>query len=99
MKSKTEIEMDFARAISQAMELEELSKSISSLAAENMTHALRSLSCNWRGKNSEQFSLREDAVIQDMYRVSDELNRVAGNIRDIAEIVYKAERAALILKL
>jgi len=98
MKSKQEIEMDFERAISQAQELEQLSHNIRSLASENMSKTLRALSVNWAGENSERYYRHIDDVISEMFKVSDELKLVALNIRDIAQIVYKAEKAALVLK-
>lgn len=94
MKSKSEIEMDFERAVSQAQELEELSKELSELATEHVKGALRMLMFNWQGDNAELFSLKGKTLTNEMIETADDLIKVAKNIKSTANIVYTAEKAA-----
>lgn len=95
MKSKSEIEMDFTRAVSQAEELEELSRELSEMATEHVKGALRMLLVNWQGDNSELFVKKGDILTNEMLDTADDLIKVAKNIRSTANIVYTAETAAL----
>ena len=94
MKSKSEIEMDFERAVSQAQELEELSKELSELATEHVKGALRMLMFNWQGDNAELFSLKGKTLTNEMIETADDLIKVAKNIKSTANIVYTAEKTA-----
>ena len=95
MKSKSEIEMDFSRAMSQAQELEELSKELSEIATEHVKGALRLLAFNWQGDSSELFLEKGDVITGEMLDTADDLIKVAKNIKSTANIVYKAENAAV----
>lgn len=94
MKSKSEIEMDFERAVSQAQELEELSKELSQIATEHIKGALRLLMINWQGDNAELFVEKGNILTNEMIDTADDLIKVAKNIRTTANIVYTAEKAA-----
>lgn len=95
MKSKSEIEMDFSRAMSQAQELEELSKELSEIATEHVKGALRLLAFNWQGDSSELFLEKGDVITGEMLDTADDLIKVAKNIKSTANIVYTAENAAV----
>ena len=95
MKSKSEIEMDFSRAMSQAQELEELSKELSEIATEHVKGALRLLAFNWQGDSSELFLEKGDVITGEMLDTADDLIKVAKNINSTANIVYTAENAAV----
>ena len=55
MKSKKEIEMNFSKALSQAEELETLSKELSQMATDHIRGAIKMLMFSWQGDNSELF--------------------------------------------
>ena len=95
MKSKSEIEMDFSRAMSQAQELEELSKELSEIATEHVKGALRLLAFNWQGDSSELLLEKGDVITGEMLDTADDLIKVAKNIKSTANIVYTAENAAV----
>jgi len=95
MKSKSEIEMDFSRAMSQAQELEALSKELSEIATEHVKGAMRLLMINWQGDNAQLFVDKEKVLTNEMLSTADDLIRVAKNIKNTANIVYTAEKAAL----
>lgn len=99
MKSKSEIEMDFSRAVTQAEELEELSKELSIMATEHVKGALRMLLVNWQGDNSKLYLEKGDVLTTEMLETADDLIKVAKNIRSTANIIYTAETAAVSLGL
>lgn len=95
MKSKSEIEMDFSRAMSQAEELEQLSKELNEIATEHVKGALRLLLVNWQGENAELFCEKGEVLTGEMLDTADDLIKIARNIKSTANIVYTAEKAAL----
>lgn len=95
MKSKNEIEMNFSRAISQAEELEKLSKELNTIATEQVRGALKMLMFNWQGENAELFYEKGDIISNEMLDTADDLIKVAKSIARTADIVYNAEKAAL----
>lgn len=95
MKSKREIEMNFSRALSQAEELESLSKELNQMATEHIRGAIKMLMCNWQGDNAELFLNKGEAITNEMLETADDLIKVAKNIASTANIVYNAENAAL----
>lgn len=95
MKSKREIEMNFSRAITQAEELETLSKELNQMATEHIRGALKMLMFNWQGDNAELFYEKGDMLTNEMLDTADDLIKVAKNIKSTANMVYNAEKAAI----
>ena len=93
--TKSQIEMDFSRAIAQAEELEEISKELSNIASAHIKGAFSLLSGSWKGENSAEYLERGNLLTEDMFGTADDLIKVAKNIRSTAKIVYNAEQAAL----
>lgn len=87
--------MDFERAISQARELEEISKELSQVANAHITGALEMLSLNWNGDNAEKYMKSGNLLTGEMLETADDLIKVARNIKATAGIVYNAEKAAM----
>ena len=94
-KTRHEIEMDFARAISQAQEIENIADDLSRAASRGAGPALLVLKNNWRGSAGESIELAGNRMNTDIYTTADDLMRIARNIRKTADIVYRAEKAAL----
>ncbi|MCR5672767.1 MAG: hypothetical protein K6F87_03510 [Lachnospiraceae bacterium] len=90
-KTKNEIEMDFTRAIDQAVELEHLADDLSRIASTGVESALLVLKNSWRGDAGESTELAGRRTTADIYRTADNLMRVAKSIRLTADLVYKAE--------
>ncbi len=93
-KTKQEIEMDFTRAIDQAVELEHLAHDLSRIANNGVESAILVLKNNWRGDSGESMELAGKKTITDIYRTADDLIRVANTIRTTADLVYRAEKKA-----
>lgn len=97
MRTKSQIEMDFERAISQARELEELSRELSQMASAHISGALEMLSSNWKGDNADSYVENGNKVTGEMLETADDLIKVAKNIRITADLVYNAEKASMML--
>ncbi len=95
MKSKEEIEIDFSRAIAQAKELEEIARELSQIANAHIAGALEMLALSWQGENAERYMGKGNVLKQDMFETADDLIKVAKNIRMTSEIVYRAEKTAV----
>lgn len=93
-KTKLEIEMDFTRAIDQAIELEHLADDLSRIANNGVESALLVLKNSWRGDAGESMELAGRRTTTDIYRTADDLMRVAKSIRSTADIIYKADLKA-----
>lgn len=95
MKTKNQIEMDFERAVSQARELEELSKELSKLATAHISGAMEMLCQNWKGENADTYMENGHLLTGEMLETADDLIKVAKNIKYTAGVVYNAEKAAM----
>ena len=95
MTRKDRIEIDFARAISQAQELEDISGELSMMAKNHVADALKMLSICWSGDNAAEFLKRGETIVPDLYETAEELVHTAKNIRYTAEIIYRAELNAI----
>lgn len=93
-KTKLEIEMDFTRAIDQAIELEHLADDLSRIANNGVESALLVLKNSWRGDAGESMELAGRRTTTDIYKTADDLMRVAKSIRSTADIIYKADLKA-----
>lgn len=94
-KSKNEIEIEFSKAYSQADELEKIAGELSSIANSNVENAFELLEKNWKGENAVKFIRKGGNTVIEMLDVADELLKVAKTIRITADLIYKAEKAAL----
>lgn len=93
-RTKEDIEIDFSRAISQAQELEEIARELSIIANAHIEGAMTMLENSWKGDNAVLMTKNGRILTEDMYDTADDLIKVARNIRNTADIVYRAEKAA-----
>ena len=84
--SRYTIEMNFAKAKGQAKELDNAA-------------AMSTISGNWKGENAGNYLRKAEKVQKDILNVSRELKNTATAIRNIAQVTYNAEMAALELAL
>ncbi|MBT9778510.1 hypothetical protein GPL15_18585 [Clostridium sp. MCC353] len=95
MSSRSEIRFNFRTAIRQAERLETSADQLKKLANTSLDNSLGTLSENWKGENAGAY-IRKGAMLQkEIAATSEELNRVAGDIRRIAKRIYDAEMEAL----
>lgn len=94
-RTKEEIEIDFSRAICQAQELEEIAGQLSMIANAHIENAIKMLESSWKGENANLIEEKGQVIPTDIYETADDLLKVARNIRSTADIVYRAEKAAV----
>lgn len=94
MSERDRIEIDFAKAISQAEGLEKMAAILSSLAKDGLEDAIRTVALIWRGDNAEQYVKKGQGYIPGILATADELMKMAGNVRYTAQIIYEAEKRA-----
>lgn len=96
-KSRSKIEMDFSKAISQAQELEEVAGKLSEKVLQDIDTLIKEEASCWMGDNSQLFIKRGETIRNNMLGIASDLYSVANNIRSTSEMVYNAEKAALLL--
>ncbi|MBS6645295.1 MAG: hypothetical protein KH366_17085 [Clostridiaceae bacterium] len=95
MSSRSEIRFNFRTAIKQAERLETSADQLKKLANASLETSLDTLSESWKGENAGAY-IRKGVMLQkDIAATSEELNRVAADIRRIAKRIYDAEMEAL----
>lgn len=88
------IRMDFAKALRQAGQLEDVSRDMKTLACSRMEETLQNLSQNWTGENSAKYIGKGKQLEENIERTSEALYEAAQAIREIAQNVYEAEMRA-----
>lgn len=94
-KTREEIEIEFTHAINQAQELENIAGKLSSIANSNVEDVFSNLENGWNGDNAKLFVKKGGGLMKDIFDTADELILVAKSIRNTADIIYKAEKAAI----
>ena len=95
MSLKTEIDIDFKRAIEQADELEELSGRLCNIGSVKMDETLALITRSWKGPNCIDYTKKAGMFKDKMYRSADILRGTAALIRNTAQFIYEAEMAAI----
>lgn len=97
MKSKEEIEIEFSKAYEKAQLIEDIAGTLIGLANTiNMTD-LAAFEKAWKGENAMLLSMKGRDVSTDIFATAQDLIRVANSIKSSAELIYKAEKAAILL--
>lgn len=95
MTRKDRIEIDFARALSQADQLEQISIDLSSMAKTRVEKAMGLLDSHWNGENARLFIKKGENLIPDLIETAEYLKQMAANIRFTADKIYSAEMQAV----
>lgn len=93
-RSLSAIRMDFAKALRQAQQLEEVSRNMKTLANSKMEGTLQNLGVNWTGENAAKYIGKGKQLEENIVKTSESLADIARAIREIAENVYEAEMRA-----
>lgn len=88
------IRMDFAKALRQARQLEDVSRDMKTLACSKMEGTLQNLGQNWTGENSAKYIGKGKQLEENIEKTSEAIYDVAQAIREIAQNVYEAEMRA-----
>ena len=95
ISSKTEIDIEFKRAIEQADELEELSCKLCNIGNIKLEGALTLLTNAWKGQNASYYLMNTGILKDRLYDSAEILKDTAQMIRRTANVIYAAEMAAV----
>lgn len=96
-KTKEAIEIEFSKAMMQAEELDDMAGSLTVLANSLSCEKLERLRNSWKGGNADKMGKSMQELSQDMYDTAQNFVQISSCIRSTANLVYKAEKAALYL--
>lgn len=95
MKTILEINLDYAKAIRQAEQLEAIARNLGTLADSEFQGCLQRISTNWKGENASAYIAKGQKLKGDMNKTAEQLNKAAGAIRNIARRTKEADIAAM----
>lgn len=95
MKTKAQIEFDFAQARMRAAEIDEVAADLARISKQDMENTMAELAGAWKGDSARLFQNKADALQGKVSATSRELGAIADTIREIARIMYEAEMEAL----
>ena len=93
-RSLSSIRMDFTKALRQASQLEDISRTMRRLGNEKLEGTLQNLGQNWTGDNSLRYIGKGRQLEGKIIGTSNALMDIARTIRQIAQNVYEAEMRA-----
>lgn len=96
-KTKEEIEIEFAKAYSNAQELEDVAVALTGIASSIISKEIGSLEKGWKGNNATLLSIKSKTLSNDLFDTAQNLLMISKSIRSTADIVYKAEKAAVMM--
>ncbi len=94
MKSLTQINLDYAKAMRQADELDRVASDLDKLADSEFQGCLQNISSNWKGVNAQNYIKKGNKLKGDINKSAQQLRKVASTIRKIAERTRAADLAA-----
>lgn len=97
MKSKETIEIEFAKAIGEAQELENVASSLADIGNSIITKDMVMLEKAWKGNNALLLSMKNRTLAEDFFEAAQNLYSVAKSIRKTADLIYRAEKAAIFI--
>lgn len=96
-KTAFQIQMDFAKALAQASELDEIADKLQSLANSDLQDCMTQIGVNWTGENSQKYLAKCETLKGKIQTSSSQIKKTASTIRIIAKNTYDAEMAAVII--
>lgn len=95
VKNKSEIQLNYRRAIGQADELERLAGQLASLAAQTGENALQGIGNAWDGDSAGGYCRKGRRIILLMRQHSETLRKTAAVLRNAANSTYRAEMRSI----
>lgn len=95
MKTKAQIQMDFAEAKKRASEIEEIASDLSNVSKRDMENTMGNIAAAWKGDSARQYLGKAERLQNDIQKTAGELQKVASTIRVVAQNIYNAEMEAL----
>ncbi len=97
LNERERIEIDFAKAMERADELEAIAREMTELAKGDVSGTLAVLSKGFGGENGEAFLKKSETLAPQLLKTAEQMLKTAANIRFTAEVIYRAEKRAQIL--
>ncbi|MCR5267708.1 MAG: hypothetical protein K6E16_04260 [Lachnospiraceae bacterium] len=94
MSNRDRIEIDFAKAMERADELEAMAGELYELAKGDVSTTFAILARSFCGENGRSFLEKGKHMGPELFAMAEQLRKTAGNIRFSAELIYRAEKAA-----
>lgn len=94
MSSLNEIYFNYNKALSQASELEEISRKMKNVAGNTLENILNDVHAAWKSDSAPQYIKKGQKVGSDIRTTAANLTKIAQTIRTIARRVRDAELEA-----
>lgn len=94
VKSLTEINLNYEKAISEAESLERIASVLEKIAKGEMSDSLSRVHDNWQGENADLYIQKGEKIKEKLEESAKDINRTAKTIRNIAIRTRQADLAA-----
>ncbi|MBO4901934.1 MAG: hypothetical protein J5518_04010 [Lachnospiraceae bacterium] len=94
MSRREKIEIDFARSLERAQELEDMAARLYELAKNGIPGTLQMIAEGFGGENGTRFREKSAKMEPALLTLADRMMIAARNIRFSAEVIYRAEKSA-----
>ena len=95
MKTKTQIEIDFAQAKAMAAQLDEIAGNIGKLSTNEFEACIDNTRRHWTGENATNYVAKCELLQNQLDTTKGAISRAAETVRKIAQQLYDAEMQAL----
>lgn len=90
-KSRQAIKIDFQEAKAQANSLDNIAYMLEMSVVKQMDNTMQTLAGAWEGENATAFLGKEEILRVEINKTAGNLRDIADDIRDIAKAIYDAE--------
>lgn len=94
-KTRVMIQLNYDAAKKQAQKLDEIAKTLSNLADNQLNSSFSQLQSNWKGDNANAYLNKGKVVQTDIRVIASNVKNAADSIRKIAKRTYEAEMNAV----
>lgn len=91
MKSLQQIDLDYAKAIHQAEQLEGTARDLDLLANNDFQGCLHKVAAGWKGENSQAYIRKGNKLKSDINKSAAQLRKAANAVRMIAKNTREAD--------
>lgn len=94
LSNRDRIEIDFARAMERAQEMEEIACEMVSIARTGVPETLQLIGGGFGGENGAAFYRKGSQLEPSFFETAQRLLKAAESVRFTAELIYRAEKGA-----
>lgn len=88
------IQLNYTQAMEQAEQLSKVAGEMKDLAEEEVTKLITDLGSCWEGENAAAYIAKVDILKRNLKKTSEDIEKTATTIRDMATNIYNAEMEA-----